>query len=384
MEGDGESVQSAGERRDIPVTIITGYLGAGKTTLLNELLRQRGAEGLALIVNDMGSVNIDAELIRKNRALTEAAEMVELQNGCICCTLQDAFMEQLARLAAEERVQRIVVEASGISNPASIAEGFLSYQKLRGSAGFYLDSIVAVADADRIYAEFLEELRDASENGTAETEDDPDIINLVMDQIEFCNVVVLNKCDLLLRKQLDEVKDIIRSFQREAEIIECTRGQIQAERIFHGARFDYDAVLDSSLVQRALTHERQHDGCVDEYGISSFVYEEPRPFDYDKFMRFMEEYPEELIRAKGYIWFADDDIHVQLFEQAGRNASVSEVSNWVASFSPEEQEEVFRSYPDVQKSWDSRYGDRMNQIVFIGKGAKREDIITALNACLAE
>ncbi|MFR9308160.1 MAG: CobW family GTP-binding protein, partial [Lachnospiraceae bacterium] len=197
MEGDGESVQSAGERRDIPVTIITGYLGAGKTTLLNELLRQRGAEGLALIVNDMGSVNIDAELIRKNRALTEAAEMVELQNGCICCTLQDAFMEQLARLAAEERVQRIVVEASGISNPASIAEGFLSYQKLRGSAGFYLDSIVAVADADRIYAEFLEELRDASENGTAETEDDPDIINLVMDQIEFCNVVVMNKCDLL-------------------------------------------------------------------------------------------------------------------------------------------------------------------------------------------
>ena len=154
---------------------IRDSLGAGKTTLLNELLRQRGAEGLALIVNDMGSVNIDAELIRKNRALTEAAEMVELQNGCICCTLQDAFMEQLARLAAEERVQHIVVEASGISNPASIAEGFLSYQKLRGSAGFYLDSIVAVADADRIYAEFLEELRDASENGTAETEDDPDI-----------------------------------------------------------------------------------------------------------------------------------------------------------------------------------------------------------------
>lgn len=359
-----------------PVTIITGYLGSGKTTLMNELIKNEGTEGLALIVNDMGSVNIDASYIKNNNVIKADTKMIELSNGCICCTLQDAFMTQIETLAKEDQIKRILVEASGISNPASIAEGFIAYLDVEKDFPARLDSIVTVVDADRIYAEFLDQMKEVVES---EEESDPDIINLVMDQIEFCNVVLLNKCDLLNQKQIDQVIQIIRSFQTEAEIIQCVQGKVSADRIFGNQKFDYQKVMNSSTIQQALARESK----VDEYGVTSFVYEEVRPFDYDKFIRFMDEdYPEELIRAKGYVWFADDDIHVQLFEQAGRNASISEVSNWVASFSEKEREEVIKNYPDIMDSWDEVYGDRLNQIVFIGKGYDQEKIVKCLDACI--
>lgn len=368
-------------KKKTPVTIITGYLGSGKTTLLNELLKSQGMDGLALIVNDMGSINIDASLIKKNSILEADAKMIELSNGCICCTLQDAFMEQIKQLSKDKNVSRILVEASGISNPASIADGFLAYQDMYKKSNFYLDSIVTVVDADRIYAEFLDELKEKENAGQ---DDDPDIINLVMDQIEFCNVVFLNKCDLLSDDKIEEVKKVIRSLQKEADIIPCTFGKVDPQLIFSGKKFDYDKVMNSSIMQRALAREKEMEGeDQDEYGITSFVYEEIKPFDYDKFMDFVEkEYPDEIIRAKGYIWFADDDMHVQLFEQSGRNASVSEVSNWVASFNEKDKKEVFDNYPEVLESWDEVYGDRMNQIVFIGRGYDKEKVINSLNQCI--
>ncbi|MGN0483759.1 MAG: CobW family GTP-binding protein [Lachnospiraceae bacterium] len=366
-----------------PVTIITGYLGSGKTTLLNELLKSQENEGLALIVNDMGSVNIDASLIKKNRAIEADAKMIELSNGCICCTLQEAFMDQIVCLSKDSNVRRILVEASGISNPASIAEGFLAYQDLQEKATFYLDSIVTVVDADRIYAEFLEDLKEVEAECQ---EDDPDIINLVMDQIEFCNVVLLNKCDLLSENQIKEVRDVIRSLQKEAKIIPCIYGKVEPDCIFCGETFDFDKVMNSSVMQQALAREQKMEqNDQDEYGITSFVFEERKPLDYDKFMEFVEQdYPEEIVRAKGYIWFADDDIHVQLFEQAGRNASVSEVSNWVAAFEEKEKQEVFENYPEVLDDWDEIYGDRMNQIVFIGRGYDKEQILQTLKQCVVE
>lgn len=367
-----------------PVTIITGYLGSGKTTLLNELLKSTGSEGLALIVNDMGSINLDASLI-KNNVVEADSKMIELSNGCICCTLQDAFMEQIEILSKDKHISRILVEASGISNPASIAEGFLTYQDMKNTSNVYLDSIVTVVDADRIYTEFFADIKTKMESDD-ENDDDPDIINLVMDQIEFCNVVLINKCDLLSEEKVKEVKKLIRSFQKEAEMHECTYGKVDADRIFCGKKFDFDKVMNSSEMQRALAREHKaEEGCTDEYGISSFVYEEVRPFDYDKFMSFLnDDYPEEIVRAKGYIWFADDDMHVQLFEQAGRNASVSETSNWVASFEDADKEEVFRNYPEVLEDWHPVYGDRMNQIVFIGKNYNKEKILTSLRKCIAE
>ncbi|RKM60820.1 GTP-binding protein [Butyrivibrio sp. XB500-5] len=368
-----------------PVTILTGYLGSGKTTVLNELLKNTESDGIALIVNDMGSVNIDASLISKSNVTQADSKMIELTNGCICCTLQEAFMTQVEALAKDKHIKRIIVEASGISNPASIADGFLMYQESHKKLGFYLDSVVTVVDADRIYTEFLDGIKEKSDERQKEIMDeDPDIINLIMDQIEFCNVVLLNKCDLLPEDKKESVKKVIRQFQRKAEIVECVYGKVNPDRIFKGSKFDYDEVMNSSAMQAALAREKAMDeGCVDEYGISSFVFEEKRPFNHEKFSAFVEEnYPENIIRAKGYIWFSDDDIHVQLFEQAGRNASISEVSNWVAAFDEKEKEEVIRSFPDIMEEWDEIYGDRLNQIVFIGKNIDKERIISMLNECI--
>lgn len=366
-----------------PVTLLTGYLGSGKTTVMNELLKNQQGRKIALIVNDMGSINVDAKLLSQGNVTQMDTKMIELQNGCICCTLRDEFMDQIEQLSKEKEIEAVLVEASGVSNPASIADGFLQYQEMHRSTSVFLNSIVTVVDADRIYSEFLAELSERTEN--TEEEDDADIINLVMDQIEFCNLILLNKCDLLSREQLDKVKEVIRQIQPEAEMLETVYGKTDVTKILNRKRFNYEEVNNSSIIQKALARENhEEEGEHKEYGISSFVYEEKAPFDYEKFMKFMEQdYPENLIRAKGYLWFADDDMHVQLFEQAGRNATVTEVSNWVASFSEEDKKEVFNNYPDVLEDWDEVYGDRLNQIVFIGKDYEEAKIRKQLDSCLA-
>ncbi len=369
----------------VPVTLLTGYLGSGKTTVMNELLKKQERKKLALVVNDMGSINIDASLLKKGNAVQMDIKMIELQNGCICCTLRDEFMEQMEQLAMDNDIEGILVEASGISNPVSIADGFQAYRELHEESVVRLNSIVTVVDVDRIYAEFIDELIENQENTQEEEEGDPDIINLIIDQIEFCNCILLNKCDLLDREKIEQVKHVIRQIQADAKIIETVNGNVEADQILNGKCFDYEKVLRSSAVQKALEREKKSPDTHDEYGVSSFVYEERRPFQYDLFMKFVEQdYPETIIRAKGYLWFADDAMHVQLFEQAGRNASVMEVSNWTAALEEKEQAELFALYPDVREDWDDNYGDRLNQIVFIGRGYDKEQMIECLNKCLLE
>lgn len=379
----------------VPVTIFAGYLGAGKTTVLNHILRNKGSAGLALIVNDVGSVNIDADLIKNTKMLDDNTQMVEMQNGCICCTLQDKFLNQISRLSKNKSVKRILVEASGVSDPMELADSFSAMQEQEGSQ-FYLDRMVTVVDADRIYEEFLGSMKQtaAEEENTEETTDDtdPDIINLVMDQIEFCNVILLNKCDLLTADQIAEVKDAIRGIQTEAEIIECVKGEVDPDRIFSGEPFDFEKVMNSSAYQQAIAREEsgEEEGGtteegdeLDEVGVSSFVFTEKRPFNFDRFMDFVQtDFPREIIRTKGYIWFSNDDMHVQLFEQAGRNSSLTEYSNWIASFPKKEQNSIFSQYPDVKEKWDPKYGDRLNQIVFIGKGYNKKEILAKLESCL--
>ena len=368
--------------RTKPVTMITGYLGSGKTTVLNELLKSQTDKNLAIIVNDLGSINIDASLIRNNSVVESDSKMIEMTNGCICCTLQEAFMEQIEKLSHDDNVDAIIVEASGVSNPAAIAYGFLNYQKIRGESGVYLDSIVTVADADRLYYEFIDEMREIE----GDRSEDPDIINLVMDQIEFCNIVLLSKCDLLKKDQIEEIKKVIRTFQNKAEIYEIVNGKIDPDKIFSGNKFDYDEVLNSSALQRALEREvKMEEVCEDDYGITSFVFKDPRPFDYDKFIDFVSnDFPPEIIRGKGYMWFQNDGVHVQLFEQAGRNSAVTEVSNWVASMSEEDKQLIFEQYPDIKEEWHEKYGDRINQLVFIGRGYDKEAFMRKLMECLAE
>lgn len=369
------------KRKKKPVTIITGYLGSGKTTVMNELLRNKGSEKIAVIVNDMGSINIDASLIKSTNVAQHDVSMVELSNGCICCTLQDAFMNQINNIADNKDVEKILVEASGISDPSAIAAGFIEYQRMGLSKNVYLDSIVCVADADRIYTEFLDDLKEAD---STYADQDPDIINLVIDQIEFCNTILLNKCDLLSADKIEQVYKTIRTLQKDADIIQCIQGKVNPDRIFNNKKFDFEKIMQSSRIQEQLSRGKQEE-IQDEHGITSFLYEEKKPFDYDKFMAFLEnDYPEEIIRAKGYVWFDDDDIHVQLFEQAGRNASVTIVSNWLAAFGEKEREREIRENPEILEDWDEKYGDRLNQIVFIGKNLDRDQIISRLQICLHE
>ena len=364
-----------------PVILITGYLGSGKTTLLQGLLESGDNSGLALVVNDMGSVNVDGRLIKSEDSSKETAKMVELQNGCICCTLREEFMNQIEELSKDQRVEKILVEASGSSNPASIAEGFLMSEEETYSSGVYLQSIITVVDADRLYYEFLDEMEEQLND---DGEEEPDIINLVMDQIEFCSTIILNKCDLLTPAKTEQVISTIKQIQPEAEIIKTAWGKVDTRLIFDGKEFDYDSVMNSSYLQKALAREKQlDDSGIDDYGVSSFVYEERRAFDRESFMELLENnYPETIIRAKGYIWFSDDSVHAQLFEQAGKNASISEATSWVAALPNDEKEEILQNYPDVLEDWDEIFGDRMNQIVFIGRNYDKLEMTSALNRCI--
>ncbi len=366
-------------KREVPIVIITGYLGSGKTTLMQNILKQEQRK-IALIVNDMGSINIDASILSKTRNRVAQVEMVEMQNGCICCTLRDEFMAEIERLSADKSIEAIFVEASGISEPSSIAGAFLNYEETTEDTRVYLKSVVSVVDVDRIYREFLHSLT------TDEDTEDGDVINLIMDQIEFCNLMILNKTDLLTGEQLAEVKEGLRGLQQEAEMIECVNGNVDLEVLLTREDFDFDEVEAYSAVQKALNNCEHDDekACVDEYGISSFVFEEKRPFNREAFNRLVEEYPEALIRTKGYIWFSDDWKHVQLFEQAGRNASITELTEWISAWSEDELEKAAADFPDLKDDWDETYGDRCNQVVFIGKGFEKAEIVKLLYDCVEE
>ena len=362
-----------------PIILITGYLGSGKTTLLNNLLRQEKRQ-IALIVNDMGSINIDAEILKKQGSKVAQASMYELQNGCICCTLRDEFIQKMEEISKANTADAVFVEASGISDPGSIAASFLAYEEDNPDTNVYLSSIVTVVDADRIYREFLYELSEWNEQNS----DDQNITTLIVDQMEFCNHIVLNKCDLLNEDQLKAVENCIRDFQKKAPLIRSINGQVDPDLILSTERFDFETVDSSSAIQKAINSiNEKNKGCVDEYGISSFVFEEKRPFNRKKFMDFLNtSYPSSLIRAKGYIWFSDADADVQLFEQAGRNSSVTEVSYWVDALVEEQKNEILAGDEELKKNWDEEFGDRLNQIVFIGKSLDQNKIKSELELLL--
>ncbi len=364
-------------KREVPIVIITGYLGSGKTTLMQNLLKQEKRK-IALIVNDMGSINIDAAILNGTGNLLVQVEMVEMQNGCICCTLRDEFMAQIERLSADKSIEAIFVEASGISEPSAIAGAFLNYEEMTPDTRVYLKTIASVVDVDRIYREFLHDLM------TEEEREDGDVINLVMDQIEFCNLMILNKTDLLTTSQLEEVKTGLRELQQQAEMITCTHGDVDLDVILNREDFDFEEVEAYSAVQKALNGCEHDDekACVDEYGISSFVFEEKRPFNREAFLKFVEAFPETLIRTKGYIWFSDDWDHIQLFEQAGRNSSITELSEWISAWPEEELAPVVKDFPDIKDDWDDTYGDRCNQVVFIGKKYEKAEIVQLLYDCI--
>ena len=384
--------------KNIPVLLLTGYLGSGKTTLLNRILKNQEGIKFAVIVNDIGEVNIDADLIEKGGVVGQKDDsLVALQNGCICCTLKMDLVEQLRDITRMHRFDYIVIEASGICEPAPIAQTICSIPTLGPEYikdGYVqLDCIVTVVDALR--------MRDEFKNGNdllRKHIDEEDIENLVIQQIEFCNMILLNKASEVSKDELAEVRQIIRAIQPKAEIIECDYGNVELNKILHTEKFNFDEVATSAAWIQAIEgendedehddHEHHHhhhhdEGEAEEYGIGTFVYYARRPFNLGFFDDFVaRKWPKNIIRAKGICYFKGEEDVCYVFEQAGRQVSLRDAGQWYATMPKDELENMMTMNPQLRKDWDAQYGDRMQKLVFIGQHLDKDQITEALDFCL--
>ena len=397
--------------KNIPVLLLTGYLGSGKTTLLNRILKNQEGIKFAVIVNDIGEVNIDADLIEKGGVVGQQDDsLVALQNGCICCTLKMDLVKQLQDILAMHRFDYIVIEASGICEPAPIAQTIVNIPSLGPEyvkdGYLQLDCIVTVVDALR--------MRDEFKNGNdllRQHIDEEDIENLVIQQIEFCNIILLNKASEVSKEELAEVRQIIRAIQPKAEIIECDYGNVELNKILHTEKFNFEEVATSATWVRELEghdddddddhhaheshsphsphddhhhHHHHHDeGEAEEYGIGTFVYYARRPFDLGLFDDFVaRKWPKSIIRAKGICYFKGEEDICYVFEQAGRQVSLRDAGQWYATMPKDELDQMMAQNPQLRNDWDDQYGDRMQKLVFIGQHLDKDQITEALDFCL--
>lgn len=423
-------------KNELPVLLLTGYLGSGKTTLLNRILSNERGIKFAVIVNDIGEVNIDADLIQKGGVVDQKDDsLVALQNGCICCTLKMDLVEQIAEITAMQKFDYLVIEASGICEPQPIAQTICSIpqmeEKYSENGVARLDCIVSVVDALRMRDEFGSGLDLLNKNL-----DEDDIENLVIQQIEFCNIVLLNKASEVSPEELGRVREIIRALNSKAEIIECDYGNVELTKLLNTNLFDFNATVTSATwvkeVEKHLDeiedddedeehehhhhhhhhdededhdhdhhHHHHHDhpedctcghchhnedtGEAEEYGIGTYVYVARRPMNINLFDDFVaRRWPKNIIRAKGLCYFADETHICYVFEQAGKQVSLRNAGQWYATMPEEEFNQFVLQNPDVLRDWDQVYGDRMQKIVFIGQHLDRKAIKAELDACLID
>ena len=394
----------------VPITLLTGYLGSGKTTLINHILNNQEGYKVAVIVNDIGEVNIDADLIAKGGVVNQTDDsLVPLQNGCICCTLKVDLMQQIVDLIKTGTFDYILIEASGICEPIPIAQTITVLSDSTKQYGLpqicRLDNVVSVVDALRLASEF-----GCGDNLVKEDLDEEDIENLIIQQIEFCNTIILNKVDEVTPEELARVKAIIKKLQPNADIIETNFGKVDVSELLNTNKFNFEQAATSAGWVAELEsdveddddddddddhhdhdehehhgHHHHHDESeVEEYGISSFVYYRRKPLKVNKFENFLDEFPKSVIRAKGLIWLSDDDYMSYCFEQAGKQKTISEAGQWIATAPKSELKKILELNPDIQKVWDEAVGDRMTKIVFIGRDMDKKDIIAKLDDCLAD
>ena len=386
--------------QEIPVLLLTGYLGSGKTTLVNRILSNNKGIKFAVIVNDIGEVNIDASLIEKDGVVGRKDDsLVALQNGCICCTLKMDLVQQICEIVSMHKFDYIVIEASGICEPEPIAQTICSiprmgYEYVKDGLA-RLDCIVTVVDALRMRDEFSC-AKDLLRGNIAED----DIENLVIQQVEFCNIILLNKASEIPPQDLAKVREILRALQPKAEIIECDFGDVPFDTILDTHLFNFDAVATSATWIDAIEghhddddddddddhhHHHHHDdeGEAEEYGIGTYVYYSRKPMDINKFDSFVaRHWPSGIIRAKGICYFTDEPDLCYLFEQAGHQISIKNVGQWYATMPEDELRQMLAEDPVLAKDWDPIYGDRMQKLVFIGQHLDKDAIREALDFCL--
>ncbi len=421
-------------RKEIPVLLLTGYLGSGKTTLLNKILANQKGIKFAVIVNDIGEVNIDAALIEQGGVVGKKDDsLVALQNGCICCTLKMDLVEQLKEIVDMQKFDYIVIEASGICEPAPIAQTICSIPTLGPqyvkNGVLRLDSIVTVVDALRMKDEFA-----GGDDLMKDNIDEEDLASLVIQQIEFCNIILLNKAAEVEPKDLDKLKHIIKAIQPKAEIFECNYGDVDLDKIVNTRKFDWETVATSAgwiqeiEAERNEDHhehddhddddddehehhhhdhddEHEHDehehhhhdhdhhhhhhhddeGEAEEYGIGTFVYYSRKPFDLGLFDDFVaRKWPRDVVRAKGICYFADERDMCYVFEQAGKQKTVKQAGQWIATMPKDQLDELLAREEQLREEWDDKVGDRMIKIVFIGQHLQKEAICKELDKCLVD